>query len=90
MDILELIRNADSAAEILQALSAYVQTLPVPSVFPDGLRLPLQSEADVFQRTLALITVVNLSSLNHRDEDCRLAKRALRIFAAAAWKLRRR
>ena len=90
MDILELIRNADSATEILKALSIYVQALPVPSVIPDALRLPVQSEAEVWQRTLALFTVVNLSSRHHLDADCRLAKQALRVFATAAWKLRRR
>lgn len=89
MDMTELIRNASSAAEVFSALSAYVESLRSVAVIPEAcLRLPLQGEDDVSQRMMALIAVVNLTSQNLRDRDCNLAKQALRVFAAAAWRLR--
>jgi hypothetical protein len=91
MDILELIRNADSAPEILAALSVYIESIRNVAVIPQWcLRLPLQGEDDVGQRMMALIAVVNLTSQNLRDRDCNLAKRALHAFAAATWRLRSR
>lgn len=91
MDIAELIRNANSAPEVLAALSVYVESLRNVSVIPEWcLRLPLQGEDDVGQRMMALIAVVNLTSQNLRDRDCNLAKQALRVFAAATWRLRAR
>lgn len=90
MDVLELIRNADSAPEVLSALSVYVESLRNVSVIPElCLRLPLEGQADVSQRMMALVTVVNLTSQNLRDQDCNIPKRALRVFAAATWRLRR-
>jgi len=91
MDVLELIRNAQSGPEVLAALSAYVASLRSAAVIPAWcLRLPLEGEADVAKRTAALFTVVSLASQNLRHRDCDLAKRALRVFAAAASRLRRR
>jgi hypothetical protein len=91
MDILELIRSANSAPEVLSALSVYVESLRNIAVIPEWcLRLPLEGEADVSQRMLELIAVVNLTSQNLRDAECNSAKRALRVFAEAAWRLRRR
>ena len=90
MDILELIRNADSAPVVLSALSVYVDSLRSVTVIPEScLRLPFEGEADVSQRMLELVAVVNLTSRNLRDADCNIAKRALRVFAAATWRLRR-
>ncbi|HTQ76889.1 MAG TPA: hypothetical protein VMI15_02595 [Burkholderiales bacterium] len=89
MDAYELIRNADSAADVLSALSVYVQSLGDVTVIPDWCRqLPLDGAADVYQRMLALVAVVNLASQNLRDRECNLAKQALRVFAAAYWRLR--
>jgi hypothetical protein len=91
MDILELIRTADTAPEVLSALSVYVESLRNVSAIPDWcLRLPLEGESDVYQRMLALIAVVNLTSQNLRDRECNIAKRALQAFAAATWRLRPR
>jgi hypothetical protein len=91
MDILEIIRNADSAPEILNALSAYVETLRDTSGIPDAIvRLPLQGAEDVGQRMMALIGVVNLASKNLLVRECRAAKQALQVFAAATWRLRAR
>ena len=91
MDFLEVIRNADSAAEVLAALGMYVRSLPAMAVIPEWcLRLPFEGEADIFRRMLALVAVVNLTSLNLRGRECGIAKNALQVFAAAAWKLRRR
>jgi hypothetical protein len=91
MDIAELIRNANSAPEILSALAVYVDSLRNVGVIPEWcLRLPLQGEDDVGQRMMALIAVVNLTSQNLRDRDCNIAKQALRVFAAATWRLRSR
>jgi hypothetical protein len=60
-------------------------------VIPDAcLRLPLEGEDDVAQRTAMLFTVVSLASQNLRHQDCNIAKRALRVFGAAAARLRRR
>ena len=89
MDILELIRNSQSGPEVLSALSVYVESIRNVSVIPDWcLRLPLEGEDDVAQRTAALFAVVSLASQNLRD--CDLAKRALRVFAAATSRLRKR
>jgi hypothetical protein len=91
MEIIDLIRNADSAVDVLSALSVYVESLRNVSAIPDWcLRLPLEGEADVTQRMAALFAVVNLASQNLRDRDCNSAKRALRVFAAAALRLRGR
>lgn len=91
MDIVELIRNADSAPEILAALSVYVESLRNVAVIPDWcLRLPLRGEADVAQRMTELIVVVNLTSQNLLNRECAIAKQALRVFAVASWRLRRR
>src|SRR5512135_218461 len=90
MDILQIIRSADSAPEVLSALSVYVESLRNVAVLPDWCLLPLQGEADVYQRMAALIAVVNLSSQNLRDQECNAAKRALRVFDAAIRRLRRR
>jgi len=91
MDIAELIRSANSAPEILAALSAYVESLRNVAVIPEWcLRLPLQNEDDVGQRMMALVAVVNLTSQNLRDRECNIAKQALRVFAAATWRLRSR
>jgi hypothetical protein len=90
MDVYEMIRNADSAADVLSALSVYVQSLGDTTAIPDWcLRLPLDGAADVYHRMVALVAAVNLASQNLRDRDCNLAKQALRVFAAAAWRLRR-
>ena len=91
MDALELIRSANSAPEVLSALSAYVESLRhVPVIPASCVRLPLEGEADVSQRMLALVSVVNLTSQNLRYQDCNAAKHALRVFAAARWRLRPR
>jgi hypothetical protein len=91
MDALELIRTANSAPEVLSALSVYVESLRHAQVIPEWcLRLPLEGESDVAGRMMALITVVNLTSQNLRDRDCNTAKHALQVFAAAAWRLRRK
>jgi hypothetical protein len=91
MDIFELIRNAQSAPEVLSALSTYVESLRSVAVIPEWcLRLPLEGEDDVAQRAAALFAVVSLASQNLRHHDCDLAKRALRVFAVAASRLRRR
>jgi hypothetical protein len=91
MDILELIRNAQSGPEVLSALSVYVESLRNVTVIPAWcLRLPLEGEDDVAQRTAALFAVVSLASQNLRHRDCNLAKRALRVFGTAASRLRQR
>ena len=91
MDVAELIRNADSIPEVLSALSAYVEILRHERLFPDWcLRLPLEGEADVHERMLAAMTMVNLTSRSLRVHDCKVAKSALRVFAAALWRLRHR
>jgi hypothetical protein len=89
MDIVELIRNADSVPEVFSALSAYAESLRSVAVIPEWcLRMPIEGEADLSQRMLALIAVINLTSQNLRDRDCNIAKHALQVFAAAAWRLR--
>ena len=91
MDVLELIRNAQSGPEVLSALAVYVESLRNVPVIPEScLRLPLEGGDDVAQRTAALFTVVSLASQNLRHQDCNIAKRALRVFGAAASRLRRR
>lgn len=90
MDFIELIRTADSAPEVLAALSIYVESLRGVAAIPEWCqRLPLQGADDVGQRMLAMIALVSLASQNLRDRECRIAKEALRVFAAAAWRLRR-
>jgi len=89
MDIAEFIRNADSATKALSALSVYLESLRhVPSIPEWCLRLPLQGEADLRERMVALVAVVNLTSQNLRHRECGIAKHALRVFAAAVSRLR--
>jgi hypothetical protein len=69
----------------------YVESLRHVAAIPEWvLRLPLKGADDVAQRTTALLTVVNLSSQHLRYRDCSIAKGALRVFAAATWRLRSR
>ena len=89
MEIIELIRNAESAPKVLSALSVYVESLRHAAALPEWLlRLPLKGAEDVAQRMAGLLAVVHLSSQQLRDQDCRTAKRALQVFAAATWRLR--
>jgi hypothetical protein len=91
MDIVEMIRTANSAPEVLSALAVYVESLRNVTAIPEWcLRLPLEGEADVMRRTVALFTVVSLASQNLRHRDCNIAKHALRVFGTAASRLRRR
>lgn len=89
MDIVDFIRNASSAPQVLSALSTYAESLRhIPSV-PDWCLQPLQGEADVRERMAVLFAVVNVASQNLRDGECNAAKRALRVFAEALDRLRR-
>ena len=91
MEILELLRNTDSATEVLSALSTYVASLKDVTSIPDWcLSLPLRDEADVRARMIALVAVVNDTSKNLLYRDCATAKSMLQAFAAAAWALRPR
>jgi len=91
MDIVELIRNADSVPEVFAALSTYAESLRHVAVIPQWcLRMPVEDEADLGRRMVALIGVIDLTSRNLRDRDCNIAKHALQVFAAAAWRLRPR
>jgi len=91
MDVLELIRNADSAPQILAALSVYVESLRGTPFIPEWCsRLPFEGESDVYRRMLALITMVNLNSQNLLGRHRPTVERAVAVFAAAAWRLRLR
>jgi hypothetical protein len=91
MDIVELIRNANSAPEVFSALSVYVASLRSVTAIPEWcVQLPLEGEADIVKRMAALFTVVSLASQNLRHHECDVAKHALRVFGAAASRLRRR
>lgn len=83
MEIVELIRNAASTAQVLTVLSAYASSLRDIAALPDWCLQPLQGEADVRERMAVLFAVVNLTSQHLRDADCNAAKRALRVFATA-------
>lgn len=87
MQIIEIIRTASTNSEVLTALSVYVHNLRDIVSLPDGFLQPLQGEADVRERMLALMAVVNLTSQHLRYAECNAAKRALRVFAEALAKL---
>lgn len=87
MQIIEIIRNAGSSNEVLSALSAYVDTLHGMVALPDWFLQPLQGEADVRERMVALMGVVNLTSQHMLGAECNAAKRALRVFAEALARL---
>lgn len=90
MDALELIRNADCAADVLAALAVYTRSLRDLRAIPEWcVRLPIEGDDDVSRRMAAIFSAVNFASRNLRDRECRIAKHALRVFAAAAWRLRR-
>ena len=89
MEIIDLIRNADSAPKVISALSVYIQSLPNIAAIPEWLlKLPLKGTNDIAQRTTALLAVVHLSSLNLRYRETSIAKNVLRAFATATWRLR--
>jgi len=89
MEIIELIRNADSAPKVISALSTYCESLRHVAVIPDWLlRLPLKGADDVGNRMTALTAVVSLASQNLREKDTAAARKALKVFAAATWRLR--
>lgn len=90
-DIIERIRNAESRLKVYSALTAYIGSLPRVAAIPQCcLRLPLEGTNDIERRMTALAGAVDLASQNLRDRDCSIAKRALRVFAAATWRLRAR
>jgi hypothetical protein len=89
MEIVEIIRHADSSREVLAALSMYLESLRDASTIPEWCLRPIEGEADLGQRMLAMFTVINLSSQNLRYRDCNAAKRALQALSAAAARLRR-
>ena len=89
MEIIELIRNAESAPKVFSVLSLYVESLRPVAAIPEWLlRLPLKGAEDVAQRMSALSAVVSLASQNLRHRDTTTARRALQVFAAATWRLR--
>lgn len=89
MDIIELIRSAESAPKVFSALSVYIESLRHVAAIPESiLRLPLRDANDVAQRMTSLLAVVHLASQNLRVQETRIAKRALQVFAAATWRLR--
>ena len=91
MEIIDLIRTADSVPKVLSALSTYTESLRHLQVaaIPDWLlRLPLKGTNDVAQRMTALLAVVHLCSQNLRHRETSIARDALRVFAAATWRLR--
>ena len=91
MDIIEVIRTAESAPKVISALSVYIESLRNTAAIPDSLlRLSLKGADDVAQRMTALLGVIDLASRNHREPDCGIAKHALQVFAAANWRLRSR
>ena len=91
MDIIEVIRTAESAPKVISALSVYIESLRNTAVIPESLlRLSLKGADDVGQRMAALLDVIDLASRDRRDRDCGIAKDALQVFAAAAWRLRTR
>lgn len=91
MEILELIRNADSAPEILTALGAYVETLRHLDSLPDFcLRVPVEDYRDIYARMFALMAILNTAASRPDNGLCSVAKEALQIFAAAARRLRPR
>jgi hypothetical protein len=90
MDIVELIRNANSAPDILAALSVYAESLRNIAAVPDWCIAPLTGEADLRERVAVFFAVVNLTSQHRLDRDCNAAKRALRVFASALQHLNRR
>lgn len=90
MDILDLIRNADSAAQVLALLGTYLQSIPEVASIPEWcLRSPLGGEADVLHRMVVMFAAVNVASRNLLDRDCLVAKQALRVLGVAAARLRR-
>lgn len=87
MQIIEIIRTASTNSEILSALSVYAHNLRDIASLPDGFLRPLHGAADVRERMLALMAVVNLTSQHFRYDECNAAKRALRVFAEALARL---
>lgn len=91
MEVIEQIRNAESAPKVYSALSGYIESLRDAAAIPEPLlRLPLAGAEDVGQRMNALMVVIDLTSRLQLHRDCGVAKEALQVFAAATWRLRAR
>jgi hypothetical protein len=88
MDVVEIIRNANSAPQVLSALSAYLESLNLAPMLPEWCFRPMQGEADVRACMAALFSVVNLTSKHGLARECGTAKRALHVFAAALQRLK--
>lgn len=89
MELLDLIRLADSAPQVMSLLASYVETLRGAAALPAWWHaLPLESPDHVQQRMLALLGLVHTASRRLDDRACARAKQALHVFAFAAWKLR--
>ena len=87
VDIVEIIRSADSAPQILTALSVYAENLRNIAAIPDWCSAPLNGEADIRERMAALFVAINLTSQHGLNHDCQNAKRALHVFATALQRL---
>ena len=84
MDVLELIRNADSAIDVFQALSVYADSLRDTPFIPEWcLRLPFDGESDVYRRMLALIAVANAAPQGLLGRHRTTIERAVSTFTSS-------
>lgn len=88
MDMLEMIRIADSTQQVLQLVGEYAQSLVHASAIPDWCaRAPLNDVQDLRRRAETMFMVINSASQQLDHYSCDVAKEALQIFAAAAARL---
>lgn len=91
MDMLEMIRIADSTQQVLQLVGEYVQTLVHASAIPDWCaRSPLNGVHDIRRRAETMFVVIDAASRQLDHYSCEVAKEALQIFAAAVARLEHR
>jgi hypothetical protein len=89
LELLDLIRIADSPQQVMDLLRAYADTLREAMTLPDWwLQLPLDQPDHARRRLLGLMAIVNAASRRLDYVRCVPAKQALHVFAIGVWKLK--
>jgi hypothetical protein len=93
MEIINIIRDANSTDEIYSLLTAYIEALQHcdkgESMTPQLVALPINGKADLQARSEQLFVELDVASRRLDDNACIVIKEARAIFTAALYCIRR-
>jgi hypothetical protein len=92
MEIINIIRDANSTDEIYSLLTAYIEALQHcdkgESMAPQVVALPINGKADLQARSEQLFVELDVASKRLDDNACVIIKEARAIFTAALYCIR--